>query len=271
MTSDVHESVRTNTQVTDPSWQKWVDLVSLGVTESQHVIWVDGVRPAASRTPETPLLHGATLRIDPGRASRFIARLASEFGILDVDRIDSLSLILTGIERDAETIDLLADKLAASADTVAVFAQLAALPVLLNAAKLLDAETSRTWQRGYCPVCGAWPSLVEMRGIQRERRLRCGCCSSDWMLPVLRCAFCNEIDHNKLGFLLPEEGDQQVRVETCSMCRGYLKILFTLSTLPFPTLALKDASTVAFDLVARDRGYTRPSPSGWQVQVEIVQ
>ena len=35
-------------------------------------------------------------------------------------------------------------------------------------------------------------------------------------------------------------------------------------------LALKDLSTVTFDLVSRDRGYARPARPGWQLRVEIV-
>jgi FdhE protein len=110
-----------------------------------------------------------------------------------------------------------------------------------------------------------------MRGIQRERRLRCGCCGSDWPLPVLRCAFCDELDHEKLGSLLSEGAEQQVRVETCLTCHGYLKSVTTLTTLPFTTLAARDISTVAFDLAAQDRGYARPTRPAWQLQVDIVQ
>jgi FdhE protein len=225
----------------------------------------------APRAPYSPFLEGATLRVDRVAASSLVMRLASELGILNVNRVEPLSLILLGVERDNETLDALAGRLAVPADTVAVLAQLSALPLLLNASKMLDAEASRTWQRGYCPVCGAWPSMVEMRGIQRERRMRCGCCGSDWLLPVLRCAFCDETDHQKLGFLLNEEGAQHIRVETCSTCRGYLKTLTTLGSLPFTTLAMKDVSTIAYDLAAQDRGYSRPSRPGFHVHVEIVQ
>ena len=198
-------------------------------------------------------------------------RLADQLGIVTRDRVDPLALILAGVERDSGTLDLLADKLAVSNDTVAVFAQLSALPVLLNATRKLESEASRSWQRGYCPVCGAWPTLVEMRGIQRERRMRCGCCGSDWLLPVLRCAFCDETDHQKLGSLLSEDDGQQTRVETCATCHGYLKSVTTLSALSFTLLATKDMSTVAFDLAAQERGYARPTKPGWQLQVEIVQ
>lgn len=255
----------------DPSWQRWVTLVELAGAESQHPAWSEAVHVREQRVPDAPLLHEATLRIHPGRATEFVMRLAGELGVVASERVEPLVLILAGVERDSGTLDVLASRLALSSDTVAVLAQLSALPLLLNAARALGADASRTWQRGYCPVCGAWPSMVEMRGIQRERRLRCGCCGTDWLLPVLRCAFCDEIDHQKLGSLLSEGTEQQIRIETCSTCHGYLKSVTTLSALSFPALASKDISTVAFDLAAQDRGYARPTRPGWQLQVEIVQ
>lgn len=253
----------------DPTWQHWLSLIQMSVSESQHPWWADCVQ--SRRSPETPLLHHASLRVNRDRAFEFIRKLGAELGLLSLDQVDPLSLILVGIERDGDTMDMLSQKLAVPIDTVAIVAQLTALPLLLNAARTLSREAAASWQRGYCPVCGAWPSMAELRGIQRERRLRCGCCGSDWMLPVLRCAFCDEADHKTLGYLSSEHGDPQVRVETCNTCRGYLKTVTTLRTLPFTALAEKDLTTVAFDIAARDRGYTRPARTGWQVEVEIVQ
>jgi len=255
----------------DPSSRRWVDLVELAVAESLHPAWSRAIHVRERRAPDSPLLHEATLPVDASSASELVMRLAGKLAIPRIDRVEPLSLVLLGVERDSETLEALAGRLAVPADTVAVLAQLCSLPLLLNASKTLDSDASRTWQRGYCPVCGAWPSMAEMRGIQRERRMRCGCCGSDWLLPVLRCAFCDETDHQKLGLLLNEEGAQHIRVETCSTCRGYLKTLTTLGMLPFTTLAIKDVSTIAYDLAARDRAYSRPSRPGFQVHVEIVQ
>lgn len=265
------EDVRNQSELLDPTWRKWVDLVELAVAESQQPVWSECVQVRQQLSPDAPLLHDATLRVNVERATEFARRLADNLGIVALEAVDPLALILAGVERDVGTIDLLAGKLAVSTDTVALLGQLSALPLLLNVARALSPEASRTWQRGYCPVCGAWPSMVEMRGIQRERRMRCGCCGSDWLLPVLRCAFCSENDHKMLGVLLPEHGEPQVRIETCSTCRGYLKTLNTLTTLPFPTLALKDMSTIAFDLAAQERGFARPTRPGWQLEVEIAQ
>ena len=120
-----------------------------------------------------------------------------------------------------------------------------------------------SWPRGYCPVCGAWPSLAEIRGIERERRLRCGACAADWALPLLRCAYCDELDHEKLGALHAEGEEHLRRVETCESCHGYLKTVTTFDALTARALLLGDIATIELDLVARDRGYARPSRAGW--------
>lgn len=270
-TSSLRTDDRLSAAAVDPAWQRWIDLVELAVAESQLPAWSDCVHPRAGRPPESPLLHEATLRINNARASDFVSRLAERFAIANLKTVDPLALILIGVERESSSIEIAAGRLGVSPDTVAVFGQLCALPLLLNAPRALDPEASRTWQRGYCPVCGAWPSMVEMRGIQRERRLRCGCCGSDWLLPVLRCAFCDEIDHRNLGSLLSDGDDQHLRVETCSSCHGYLKSVTTLGAMAFTALAMKDLSTVTFDLAAQDRGYSRPARPGWQLHVAIVQ
>jgi FdhE protein len=262
---------RNSSKGLDPTWQKWIDLVELAVAEAQQPAWSGCVHVREQRPADAPLLHGATLRVSVPRATEFAGRLAEALGIVALEAVEPLALIRAGVERDGSQTENAATKFAVSSDRVALLGQLCALPLLLNAARTLSPEASRTWQRGYCPVCGAWPAMVEMRGIQRERRMRCGCCGSDWLLPVLRCAFCDEIDHQKLGSLLSEGNEQHVRVETCASCHGYLKSITTLGALPYTVLAMKDMSTVTFDLAARDRGYARPAHAGWQLRVEIAQ
>jgi FdhE protein len=193
--------------------------------------------------------------------------LADRIGILSVSDHDPIALIRAAMERDDQVMARAASGTGASHDALTVLAQLAAIPPLHAAARSLDRGVPAVWQRGYCPVCGTWPSLVEMRGIQRERRLRCGCCAADWALPVLHCPFCGELDHHLLGSLIPEGDEKQRRIETCESCRGYLKVVMTLGALPPLTLALQDLATVPLDFVAQERGYERPSSAGWPVRV----
>jgi FdhE protein len=268
--TDLRTADRLSAAAIDPGWQKWIDLVELAVAEAERSAWSGAVHILSSRPADAPLLHGATIRLDASTAGNFAIRLARHLDIVAVEAIDAMMLTRLGVERDSQQLENAASRLAVSTDTAAVLGQLCALPLLLNAAGALSVETARRWQRGYCPVCGAWPAIVEMRGIQRERRMRCGGCGSDWLLPVLRCAFCNETDHQKLGSLLSDDSAQHVRIETCATCRGYLKSVTTLGALPYIVLAAKDLSTVTFDLVAHDRGFARPSRPGWPLSVDMV-
>lgn len=255
----------------DPAWQPWLELLGIADDEANHPAWAaTGVLPSLSRPDGAPLVHGATLRIDAARAASLMRRLADAVGIVAALEADACEAIRAAIERDDAVIARLAEKWQLSHDTMTVVAQMAAVPMLGAATRALGADVAHSWQRGYCPVCGAWPALVEMRGIERERRLRCACCSAGWQMPVLRCSFCGESDHRRLGFLQPEGEEQYRRIETCESCHGYLKVVTTLGALPLRELAMQDLLTVPLDLVAQDRGYARPWTPGWAPRVRVV-
>src|SRR5439155_1483348 len=78
------------------------------------------------------------------------------------------------------------------------------------------------------PICAGWPILSERRGLERSRRLRCGRCAGDWEVERLRCIYCGEREHERLGSLVLEDRGERLKVETCASCRGYLKSVATL-------------------------------------------
>lgn len=146
--------------------------------------------------------------------------------------------------------------------------ELALQPVLWEAAARCTTLTDvDRWDRGFCPVCGAWPALAELVGAEKRRVLRCGRCGSWWSWLVLLCPYCGNDDHRSLGALLPEdarsasasgEGRSKDRVDVCESCHGYVKSVATFHSVPAPQLAAEDAATVHLDVGARERGYTRP-------------
>ena len=257
-------------QPVDPDWQPWLELLEIALDAASEATWAVVVPSPAERPVEAPLLHRATVRLDARRAGELTHRLARAVGILAAGELDPGETIRAAIVRDDRAITSMAEQIGVSSDALAVLAQMAAMPVLHAAARVLSASALREWQRGYCPVCGAWPSLVEMRGIEHERRLRCGCCGADWPLPILRCAFCGELDHHRLGSLLPEGAEQYRRVETCEHCHGYLKAVTTLGALSLRSLARQDLATVPLDLAAQDRGYARPARPAWALVIGMV-
>ncbi|MGH7278186.1 MAG: formate dehydrogenase accessory protein FdhE, partial [Candidatus Rokuibacteriota bacterium] len=123
------------------------------------------------------------------------------------------------------------------------------------------------WSQGYCPVCGGWPTLAEARGLERSRQLRCGPCGGDWRTTWLRCPYCGNDDHHRLGSLVPDGGGETRKVETCEGCRGYIKTLATLTPRAGAGVMLEDLATVDLDVAALEQGYERPQPRAVDVRL----
>jgi FdhE protein len=133
-------------------------------------------------------------------------------------------------------------------------------PSFVATAAALDAlRTRASWEHGYCPICGSWPLLGEFRGLDQSRFLRCGLCATGWEAARVYCPFCGTRDHEQLQFLFSEDEESKYRAATCEACRGYVKMVTTLSPLPPLHLLVADALTLHLDLATADRGYLTPS------------
>ena len=89
-------------------------------------------------------------------------------------------------------------------------------------------------------------------------------------MPWLWCAYCDETNHERLGYLTPAEGEPSRRAEVCHRCKGYLKALATVRALPAWGILLEDLTTVALDVAALDRGFRRPECPGYCPEVRIT-
>ena len=127
-----------------------------------------------------------------------------------------------------------------------------------NAVTSLGAALTR-WNRGYCPACGSWPALAEVVGGRRV--LRCSFCAVAWELATYACIYCEE-DADPFVTAAADEERRDRRIELCSRCSGYLKTVDVPALSPFPLLAIADLETMDLDLVAIERGYTRPPLPG---------
>jgi FdhE protein len=269
----------------DQAWRPWVKLLDIALTSAESGAWEGAVPPLPTRSdgglpPNVPLLHGAAAPVDGRLARRLVRELIRGVGELESEdavsftrlrgrRIDALALIQAAIVRDHATIEALAASAGVDAHAFEVIGHLAALPLLQACGQRYQEQIPAEWMRGYCPVCAAWPTLVELRGLERNRRLRCGRCASDWPLPVLQCAFCDELHHDQLGTLTPE-GEQTRRVDVCRSCKGYLKGFTTLRPMSLRMVAMTDLASVDLDLIAQEREYMRPERSAFALQFSVT-
>jgi FdhE protein len=269
-------------------WHSWLNLLELLAAELRAAQWhVDPDHIAASHTPtlsrshaaDAPVLQAAALPVSRAVAERWLRRLlraaetnANAGGAFAAARdVDALELLAAAIAYDYRR----PVRLAAVADddimALAATLSLAVMPLLHACAEQMSERVPASWLSGYCPLCGAWPTLTEVRGLERARVLRCGRCGSGWQTAALLCPFCSERDHHRLSSLIPDVDNAVQHVEVCTTCNGYIKVFTVLQPISAAELVLEDLATVELDLVAMQRGHARPPDPGYLIDVHVVE
>ncbi len=254
-----------------------------------------------------PLLHGEAVHVDVAYAGDLFGRLvnvvsatldeeteeadgvgasagpvAARIGTL-VDaasqgRLDPYALFREAFVQHRNHLGEMASAAGVDADLLVVVASLAVAPLLRSYAGPLAAEyliagaerPSPRWRKGYCPVCGSWPVLGELRGLQLQRYLRCGACGTSWPSRRLACVYCETEDFRRLE-RLQVEGERRLGLDVCDRCRGYLKVLNAFTPTPAPLLSLEDVASAHLDVAAVERGYRRPASAGYRLEIAAEQ
>jgi FdhE protein len=280
MSTTVAEDAATRLEVLrdeHPEWRPWLALLAEAFAAADDRRWGSAVAQLASaHAPGAPLLAGALVALDGRLAADWARRLletaaahASDGRLGDVRRLDAVELLEAAANQDEPRVRTLAEQVGAEPAALAATAQVATWPLLQACGRSLGSQQPVSWPRGYCPTCGGWPTLAELRGLERARRLRCVPCGGDWAMEWLRCPFCGVADHRTLGLLVPEQGGESRKVETCDECGGYLKTFSTLAAWPAARLALEDLESVGLDLAALERGFHRPDGSGYPLGLSL--
>jgi FdhE protein len=252
-----------------PEWHVLIDAWREIARVAPAPEWADAAERAVlptQRPVNAPILDRAAI---PAPAEA-IATLLEQLSGWDCPPAAAVKLVEASIAQDRGGTDEIAAAAGRDADALATSAALAAMPLLQACARVHESRIPAAWTRGYCPVCGAWPVLAELVGIDRSRRVRCGRCAAAWALPPLQCPFCGEHDHERLGSLVPEATRETRFVETCNSCGGYIKTLTTLQSCGALELAIRDLDTVVLDLAALDRGLARPDGLGFPMRVTLT-
>jgi len=238
-----------------------------------------------------PLLHDQPVTLDIHFAADLFSRLVDELAERGAGELTTrLEPIIDAATRGAldpehlfdEAFVQHADHLAQTAadagldaDLLLTLATKAVAPLLQAYAERLlplidrvDDGTSQgaTWTMGFCPICGGWPLLGELRGVELALWLRCSACSSGWRGQRLVCPYCANHDYRSLGSLAIE-GEPRFRISVCDRCKGYLKVANAFDPTPAALLALDDVASLHLDVAAIERGYQRPADSGFRIEL----
>jgi FdhE protein len=122
------------------------------------------------------------------------------------------------------------------------------------------------WVKGYCPVCGSWPGLSLIRGVEGQRLLKCSFCSHEWRFSRTQCPFCENTDFDSMEYLYSEERDSE-RVEVCRKCERYI-LSIDLRNRDDVVLDVAPIGLLYLDLIARQHGFRPGAITEWNVPEE---
>ena len=268
--------------VEHPEWRPLLVLIEAAQREAERPHWARFV-PALEHQGDggRPLLDGAVISVAPKLIERWVRHLlalAAAAGTeveplanaVGAGRLNPSLLFETAVSQDVDRFHDIARVERDYRGVLRGLASLIAMPMLQTCWRAWAERVPTDWTYGYCPVCGGWPALAEIRGLDGARHLRCGCCGSDWRTEWLRCPFCGEGDHETLGSLVSPEGLERESIEVCDVCRGYVKTITTLTAIRPDDVLLHDLATLPLDMAALERDYRRPAAKGSAVAVGVV-
>lgn len=264
-----------------PEWSPWLDVVNEVVRETTNGSW-DAAQPDEIRIePSVPLLSGARISVDGAAVRRLVGRLidaASRDGTPKMRTLRSLSMadgdlgavFSASVCQEYDAIAPIAARSGSDPDALQAIVALIAFPFLQASNRRWAAAIPKDWIEGFCPVCGSWPAFAEMRGIERNRHLRCGRCGAEWHSYLLHCGYCGTSDHDELASLLPGNGGSPGAIDACRRCRGYVKVFTRLQGCAPADVVLEDLGSVDLDVAALEQGYIRPPGTGRGLNVVVT-
>jgi FdhE protein len=265
-----------------PEWAPWLAVVRETLRECTNPQWDSLVPlPAAVQNGKVPLLAEASLDLAqslvPALISRLI-RIACQNGTsqmaslkrLEQPGVDVRVLFRAALRQDRNYINEVAAAHGAEPAALQAVIAMAPLPFLHACNRAWARSIAPGWVESYCPICGAWPALAEVRGIERTRHFRCSRCGGEWRAQFLLCPFCGTTDHNELLSLVPENRGDNSTIDACKRCMGYIKSFATLQGSPPAKVFIDDLESVELDVAAVHQGYQRPEGAGYSLNLTVT-
>ena len=118
------------------------------------------------------------------------------------------------------------------------------------------------WKKGYCPVCGAFPTIALIEEKITRRWLHCSRCGHDWQFSRVICPCCEHQAQQGMNFFYVETRAQESAF-TCEKCNRYLITLNRISDLHDHDLDVSAIGLAHMDLIMQGKGFIPMTACEW--------
>jgi len=177
----------------------------------------------------------------------------------------------TLVRNEEEAVSKMAEDMGLEPETLRFVLEQALKPYLQWLAYSLARHVGETvWDKGYCPICGAYPdsSYLKKGDAEQEflmahggqRWLHCAVCGHEWRLRRIHCPYCGNEDAESMEYLAATETPQE-RLYVCHQCNKYITCLDISELIDKPSGDLIPFELLHLDIIAQQKGFT---PLAWR-------
>lgn len=112
-----------------------------------------------------------------------------------------------------------------------------------------------TWDKGYCPICGAFPDIAVIKDKISQRWLHCSRCRHEWRFNRVLCPYCEHEGKEEGTPYFFVEGKEQESAFACDQCNRYVITLNRVSDLGDPDFDVISMGLTHLDVIMQEKGY----------------
>ncbi|MBN1614626.1 MAG: formate dehydrogenase accessory protein FdhE [Deltaproteobacteria bacterium] len=117
------------------------------------------------------------------------------------------------------------------------------------------------WEKGYCPVCSAFP-MLSVIGDKGQRRLHCSLCGHEWRFKRTLCPFCEYEGQAGMTYFYVEN-EKNESVFACERCGRYLPTINVADALTGFNSDLAAIGLIHLDFIMQEQGFQPMAPCVW--------
>ncbi|MFA5323600.1 MAG: formate dehydrogenase accessory protein FdhE [Smithella sp.] len=120
------------------------------------------------------------------------------------------------------------------------------------------------WEKGYCPICGEFPSIALIEEEGGKRFLHCSSCGQDWRFTRVSCPYCEKEAVQGMDYFYVENKTQESAF-VCDKCKKYLVTLYRSGKVFARDMDISAISLIHMDIIMQGKGYEPMTICSWNV------
>lgn len=133
-----------------------------------------------------------------------------------------------------------------------------------RAREIMEVLGAFDWEKGYCPICGEFPSIALIEEEGGKRFLHCSSCGQDWRFTRISCPYCEKETRKDMEYFYVENKTQEAAF-VCDECKKYLVTLYRAGKLFARDMDISAVSLIHMDVLMQNKGYEPMSVCTWNV------